>query len=171
LTQDDQIEHRIAFARFINEHILQHIGQLDTKTAIIIAINGAILALLFRSNGNPISHELSYLFYSVVILLGASAVLGLLTIIPMSFKDKDTKSIISQESIIKDYGTFFKELNSTNVQRILDEEARHAYKLARAQHWQVSCVRWSLGFLIAGIILLVVLLCLQQAVVLKVFSF
>jgi hypothetical protein len=79
-------EKKIEFAKFINDHSLQLIGLIDTKTTIIVAINGIILGLLFQSEVlREVAHqndEIRVLFQLVVGLLGASAIFGLVTIFP-----------------------------------------------------------------------------------------
>jgi phosphoglycerol transferase MdoB-like AlkP superfamily enzyme len=73
-TEADKINNKIEFARFINNHSLQLIGLLDTKTSKIVAINGGILTLLFTSKGSLMQEETLSLFQLVVGLLGASAI-------------------------------------------------------------------------------------------------
>ena len=80
------MDNNIEFARFVNGHILQLINHTDTKTTIIVAINGVLLGLLFGSFPRGLlqgsSNVPQLLFISIIFLLGASAVLGLLAIFP-----------------------------------------------------------------------------------------
>lgn len=84
-------EKKIEFAKFINDHSLQLIGLIDTKTTIIVGINGVILGLLFQSEVlREVAHQndaIRVLFQLVVGLLGASAIFGLVTIFPMIQKN------------------------------------------------------------------------------------
>jgi hypothetical protein len=43
MNQSDVMKERLAFGRFVNEHSLQHIGFLDQKSSILVAINGVLL--------------------------------------------------------------------------------------------------------------------------------
>jgi hypothetical protein len=172
--QDDNERDKIAFARFINEHSLQLIGHIDLKSSIIVAINGVILGLLFGSKDPlmPPSGIHHFLLLFVTILLGVSAVFGLLTIFPRICAELN--SIIFHETIL--YKVPFQRLRSLrskqkiqfedyekvwdclNVQRILYEEILNAYRLAGALNYQFFWVRLSIAFLISAIVPLVVLL-------------
>jgi pycsar effector protein len=158
---EDKISEKVTFARFINEQNLQLIGLLDTKTSIIIAINGVILALPFGSKDAIVSQELNFIFWSANILLGASAITGLLTILPrIKRKEPYSSSLIFHETVL-DKGTFDsykEEWDSLDLQRILQEEIVNVHRLAKALHYQFKLVRLSILFLILAIILLVALL-------------
>ena len=42
----DEMKEKITFGRFVNEHSLQHIGFLDQKSSILVAINEHLSACL-----------------------------------------------------------------------------------------------------------------------------
>ena len=171
--QDDEEKDKIAFAGFINEHNLQLIGHIDLKSSIIVAINGVILGLLFGSNDPllpPGSPWINHVLLSIVtILLGASAVSGLLTIIPRI--SAEYNSIIFHETILYKvpHHHLFWWLRKPEIKpkeyekewghrRILHEEILNVHRLARALHYQFVCVRLSIAFLISAVVPLVFLL-------------
>ena len=125
MNSDDLMPGKIALAKFINEHSNQLIGFLDTKTTIIVGINGVLLGLRFQSN--VINHvtqaSLRILFSSIVILLGASAICGLIAIFPriktnlpysnsiffheaVLRRKSDEKSISKIEKDVSDFTTY-----------------------------------------------------------------
>jgi hypothetical protein len=99
-----------------------------------------------------------------VILLGASAVTGLLTIFPrIKRKEPYSSSLIFHKTVL-DRETFVRykeEWDSLDLQRILNEEILNVHRLAKALRYQFKLVRLSILLLIAAIILLVALLFTQ----------
>ena len=92
---------KIEFAKFINEHNLQLVNHTDTKTSIIIGIDGVLLGLLFSS-----LPSLEYLFILIpfiisVVLLGLSAFYGLWAIFPIINRDPRYRdSMVYHETIL-----------------------------------------------------------------------
>lgn len=166
MSLDDETKERITFGRFVNEHSLQHIGFLDQKSSILVAINGVLLGLLFQSNvAKVLTSQSPFLFDAAVVLLGASAVFGLFTIIPQRRKAKKdySTSLLFNETIYKRMSHEYKDkLVDLNPDTILEEEALNAHRLAKAVNYQFNMVTWSIRLLILAVALLVVLLLLVQ---------
>ena len=161
------MKERLAFGRFVNEHSLQHIGFLDQKSSILVAINGVLLGLLFQFDVVKVlsSQDITYLFYMVVVLLGASAVFGLLTIIPLRRRAKMTypNSIVFSETFYeREPDAYKEELKAIKTEKMLEEEALNAHRLANAVHYQFVMVTISIIFLMLAVGFLVVLLLIVQ---------
>ena len=107
---EDLIKERINFATFVNHQNIQLIGSVDQKTSIIVAINGAILGLLAQSipSNTSIFDQpegiLSFIFFcSTVLLLGASAIFGVRTLLPRIDKTGPySDSLVFHETIVKE---------------------------------------------------------------------
>lgn len=174
---------KIEFARFINEHNLQLIGLVDTKASIIVGINGVILGLLSQSTTNIIPTNTSIaipeqlnlilpLFWSTIILLGASAIFGLRTIFPrikieapfsdsmvfhqtITTKEKNNKTIFEKFED-KEFKEYEKQWECLEPADILHQEILDAFRLAEAlKKVHFKYLRWSLGFLIFALIPLI----------------
>ena len=178
--QPDEItkeEERITFATFVNQQNLQLIGSVDTKTSIIVGINGTILGLLAQSISNisRIAGQTegsisSILFWLTVSLLGLSASFGVWTLMPkINKKGPYSDSKVFHETIVNDQTidnlkkdkSKFDEVMKNKVEEyenelkskdILHEEAVNAFRLAYAlkvRHFRY--LRWSLRFLLGGL--------------------
>lgn len=92
---------KVEFAKFINEHNLQLVNHTDTKTSIIIGIDGVLLGLLFST---PPPLEYLYIHIPFVIgvgLLGLSAFYGLWAIFPLINRyNHNTDSMVYHETIL-----------------------------------------------------------------------
>ena len=99
-SQDDNGD-KIGFAKFINEHNLQLVNHTDTKTSIIIGIDGVLLGLLFDSLPSHDYPALQVAFVIGVGLLGLSAFYGLWAIFPLISRFKRNKdSMVYHETIL-----------------------------------------------------------------------
>jgi hypothetical protein len=188
--QDKKIE----LAQFIHDHIFQIISSVDTKASIIVAINGVILGLLFQPEVlQEIAvqkQEVGVLFTSVVILLGASAIFGLLTIYPKRrpvstkiFPKEESGSWAFRESIadlkkskraevkreckkkddsLKTYQESWESID--DLTKILKEEVTGVFNLKEALRHQFFRLRCSLTLLMFAVGLLVIVLLLTQLV-------
>jgi hypothetical protein len=177
---DDLIKEKIKFATFVNQQNLQLIGSVDQKTSIIVAINGAILGLL----APPIATSTSvveqpesipsFIFLcSTVLLLGASAIFGVRTLLPridkagpysdsFVFHETIVKELVKdtdQELISKKFRQYKDKLDNLTPEDILYQETLNAFRLAyalKSRHFKY--LRRSLWLLFSGLIPLILFL-------------
>ena len=187
MQSDDQLmRYRIAFARSVSDHSLRLVGFIDTKTSIIVAINGVLLGLLFgsaRNNLVPMEPLIQSFFIVAVLFLGASTTFGLFTIIPnIARKVRYSESLMSHETILdrkpyedsilnrarntqpeEEVNKKFKEqMSVTDDKEILKQEICNVYRLVEALAYQFRWVRLSISFLILAVIILSVVLFIQM---------
>ncbi len=93
--------------RSINTGNIFLIGHTDSKTTIIVTLNGVLLGLL----SDTLQHwppGLQYLFIPVIILLAATAFSGLVGIFPRTYRNRRYENSLTYHEVIvgkKPYAT------------------------------------------------------------------
>lgn len=183
--QEDPMKKEIEFVRSINTGNIFLIGHTDTKTTIIVTLNGILLGLLSDTyKGWP--PELQYFFIPVVLLLAASAFSGLVGIFPRTYRNIRYKdSLIYHEVTVGKepykafrerlvfrfrrlwtrkthdklaFDNFHDRIVKVDSNDVLEQEVLSAYMLSVKLNHMVVWVRLSFLLLILGITLLAVIL-------------
>jgi len=87
MSADEPLDIQIDFAKHILDHSQNLISLVDTKAGVLLAADGAILALLTSSSLTGTSVATHTAFVVAAILLAASAAFGFGTIYPRTIQD------------------------------------------------------------------------------------
>lgn len=197
-TEEADEKKKIEFVQSINEHNLQLINHTDQKTTIIVGINGVLLGLLSQSYSDGLlkgaNNPLIIIFVLVSLLLGTSAIAGLVVIFPRIYRDRCYEKSFSYHEIIVgkkpwdrfDISSWFERRfedteqrgdrfenfknrweNKITFENILDDGIYNAYMLAEKLNHMVVWVSLSLLLLLAAVVLLTIFLSFQFHSILK----
>jgi hypothetical protein len=152
---------RVEFAKTIVEHSQGLINLIDTKAGIILAVDGAILALLAGTTLTVTGLLGHVALVSTVIVIGLSAAAGFFTIIPRSVSGAPTTHMF-YGSIMSKSREEHKSAFTPSPSDILQDYLDNVYTLALIQKKKFTYLNASLYCLIIGFVPLVVLVISQH---------
>ena len=148
-TSDDQLS-SVDFAKWIIDHNQALINLVDTKAGVILAADGAILALLAGSSFTLNSILDQTIVGATLLLIGLSALFGFLVIKPRVFADTPPTKIFFGSILTKKREEYLGSFRSTPNQ-ILEDCVNNIYTLALIQRAKFTFLRKSLYCLLLGL--------------------
>ncbi len=151
MSGQSSISEEIDFAKSILIHNQGLVNFADTKAGVILAVDGAILAIL-ASTSASISSGLEQLAAGAALLLiGISAILGFLIIKPR-IRGGTEKTKLFYKAILAQSKEDYKKSFSSTPQQILDDYLNNIYTLALIQEKKFFYLEESLYCLILGLV-------------------
>ena len=150
---DDQTSSQIDFAKWIIDHNQNLINLVDTKAGVILAADGAILAIL----GSFLSVNSVYervVLWATLILVLSSAVLGFMVIKPRTIACTPSTDVFFKSILTKSREQYRKDF-AGSADQILEDCVNNIYTLAVIQKAKFFFLRGSLYALLFGFVPLV----------------
>lgn len=142
---------KIEFAKDILAHNFQLINFADTKSGIILGINGIILGLIVGVDAK-ILLGLMYSIIPAIIFLGISFIYSVFAILPRLTKINNTRLYYDVSK--KDEQQFISSWESLTNQEILNEYLINIYRLSEIRFKKYRNLVVSIIALVIGLILL-----------------
>jgi len=156
MQDDDSIDRRIDFAKFILGHNQDIINLVDTKAGVLLAVDGAILALLTAMPVQSGSMIVRTVMVLTVVAVGLSALCGFLTIVPRTARPSPASQIFFRSIVSKSRDQHMEGFNPS-PEEILQDYLENIYSLALIQKKKFAYLSISLYCLTLGLIPLSVL--------------
>jgi len=155
MTDDASTLQDIDYAKVILMNNQNLIHFTDTKAGVVLAVDGAIVAILSTSKATLGAAGIAELaFGAALLLIGISAFLGFLIIMPRIHRTHlDTK--IFYAAIISKTREQYKESFSSTPKEMLDDYLNNIYTLALIQEKKFLYLQYSLYCLFLGLVPLV----------------
>lgn len=157
MAQDAPVEAEIDFAKSILDHSDGLIALVDTKAGILLAADGAVLAILGVSSPG-ISGSYAVAFYAfTVALVALSGFMGAMTIRARRVRGTPTTRIFFGSILEKSREEYVKTFTPSEGE-ILDDYVNNIYTLALIQKKKFVYLNRSLYSLLAGLVALLLLI-------------
>jgi Pycsar effector protein len=140
----------IDFAKSILEHSDQLIALVDTKAGILLAADGAILAVIGVSSPSIPNSYASGFFALIVVLFAMSAFMGAMTIRARRVPGTPATRVFFGSILEKSREEYVKSF-PTSEQEILDDYLNNIYTLAMIQKKKFAYLNRALYLLLAGL--------------------
>ena len=155
-SEEATIGQKTDYAKAIFTHNQNLVNFVDTKAGVILAVDGAILAILASSSTALNSGYEQLALGAALLLIGISALFGFLIIKPrISEASQETK--IFYRSILAKSRDDFKISFTSSPREILDDYLNNIYTLATIQKKKFFYLEESLYCLLLGLVPLIVL--------------
>jgi len=151
MSEEATIAQEIDYAKAIFHHNQDLVNFVDAKAGVILAVDGAILAILSGSSAATRGLLEQLLFGAGVLLIGISALLGFLIIKPRLNEHIPTTKIFFRAIVAKSKQDYKESFPST-TKEILDDYLNNIYALALIQKKKFSYLEVSLYSLLLGLI-------------------
>jgi hypothetical protein len=151
------VETEIDFARSILDHSDELIALVDTKAGILLAADGAILAIFGVSSPGALSPYASALYALTIALVAFSAFMGAMTIRARRVGGTPATRIFFGSIIEKSREEYVKSFPSAQGE-ILDDYLNNIYTLAMIQKKKFAYLNRSLYSLLVGLTSLLALI-------------
>ena len=147
----------IDYAKSILTHNQNLINFLDAKAGVVLAVDGAILAILAASPAAVAPGLEQLALAAALLLIGISAFLGFLIIKPRIYEGSpDTKIFYS--AILSKTRKKYIESFSTTPEQVLDDYLNNIYSLALIEKKKFFYLQESLYCLFLGMVPLIVII-------------
>lgn len=157
MSEEASINQDIDYAKSILSINQNLVNFVDTKAGVLLAVDGAILAILASSTATINSGFEQLVLGSALLLIGISALFGFLIIKPrIHVHDSPTKIFYS--TIITQSREDYKKSFSSTPAQILDDYLNNIYTLAVIQKKKFFYLEESLYCLILGLIPIIVII-------------
>lgn len=147
----------IDYAKMILNHNQNLINFLDAKAGIVLAVDGAILAILATSATAAESELKQLALGASLLLIGISALFGFLIIKPRVYEENSQTKIFYKEILSKTREKYIESFSST-PKEMLDDYLNNIYSLALIEKKKFFYLQESLYCLFLGLVPLIVLI-------------
>jgi hypothetical protein len=157
MSEEATLREDIDYAKFILSHNQNLINLIDAKAGVLIAVDGAILAILSTSRGTVGTDVEQLVLGSALLLFGISAFFGFLIIMPRIHKTHPNTKIF-YTAILSQTRQQYKESFTATPEEVLDDYLNNIYTLALIQERKFLYLRNSLYSLLVGLVPMVAIL-------------
>jgi hypothetical protein len=157
---DDKTSSQIGFAKWIIDHNQSLINLVDTKAGVILAADGAILAILGSFLSVNSIYERIFLWATLLLVL-SSAVSGFMVIKPRTIACTPSTNIFFKSILTKSREDYRKDFAGSPDQ-ILEDCLNNIYTLSIIQKAKFAFLKVSLYCLLVGLFPLIAMIVLQH---------
>ncbi len=156
---NDKTSSQIDFAKWIVDHNQSLINLVDTKAGVILAADGAIMAILGSSSPANSIYEQILLVVALLLVL-SSVVFGFMVIRPRTIANTPATNVFFR-SILKKTREDYRKDFAASPDQILEDIENNIYTLAMIQRAKFAFLLRSLYCLLLGFVPLVGLVLLR----------
>lgn len=147
----------IDYAKSILTHNQNLINFLDAKAGVLLAVDGAILAILAASPAAVATGLEQLALAAALLLIGISALFGFLIIKPRVYEGSPDTKIFYSAILSKTRKKYIETFSST-PQQVLDDYLNNIYSLAMIEKKKFFYLQESLYCLFLGMVPLIVII-------------
>jgi len=156
MSDEASILQDIDYAKSVLTHNQNLINFLDAKAGVLLAVDGAILAILAASPAAVLRGWYELILGAALLLIGISALFGFLIIKPRVYEGSpDTKMFYS--AILSKSRKKYIESFSSTPEQVLDDYLNNIYSLALIEKKKFFYLQESLYCLFLGLVPLIVI--------------